>query len=158
MKNINFEDFKKFYNKALEISLKLSNLWRHVYNIKRNNLLKIKYLINYFDKSEFWFFKKILDNNYNINYKILLDLYCEHESYLKKYTFDEFKLIMEQESFDFRGHDLFFVLGFILINQKIIDAEDYIFFEEKFMKRTKDLLWIKRTQLYSDVKNAKAFK
>jgi len=158
LKNTKFEEFESFYKKALDIAIKLSNLWKYIYSINTNNFLTIKYLINYFDKKEYLFLSKVLDNNYNINYLKILELYNEYTYFFRDYILNDLVKIMKQYSNEFRGHDLFFVLGFILHKEGIISWEDYSNLEIQFIKRTNDLIWIKRTKLYENVKNAKAFK
>ena len=66
--------------------------------------------------------------------------------------------IMHIQSGHFRGHDFFHILVYLILKETNISASGVSELEKEYMKKSIEKDWIKRTNLYQDVKDTGAFK
>lgn len=155
--------FQEIYYNAKTIAQELSNLWKNIHDENYNNDTNIKYLINLYKKNEQALLNEIIDKNgsiHVINYNKLLNLYKQKITfnYIQNMDINKLKNIMTKQLNHFRGHDFFHILKFLLIKQTSINASDIYFLEEDCIMESTKNEWIKRTNLYQDVKDTGAFK
>lgn len=155
--------FQKIYSNAKTIAQELSNLWKNIRDERFNTNTNISYLINLYDKNEQALLNGIIDKAgsiYVINYKKLLNLYKEKTTndYIKDMDVNKLKNIMQQPLNHFRGHDFFHILKYLIIKETNINASEIYDFEKDCMIESVKKEWIKRTNLYQDVKDTGAFK
>ena len=153
--------FQEIYYNTKTIAQELSNLWKNIHDENYNNDTNIKYLINLYNKNEQALLNEIIAKNgsiYVINYNKLLNLYKQKITfnYIQNMDINKLKNIMTKQLNHFRGHDFFHILKFLLIKQTSI-SDIYFLEEDCIMESTKNE-WIKRTNLYQDVKDTGAFK
>jgi hypothetical protein len=161
----NREKFCKIYNDTKKISQELSNLWKHIhdYNIAHNT--NISYLINNYKDNEQALLNDIIIKNSNtssyvIDYQRLLNLYKlkSTNDYIKTMNVSFLESIMHIQSGHFRGHDFFHILVYLILKETNISASGVSELEKEYMKKSIEKDWIKRTNLYQDVKDTGAFK
>lgn len=155
--------FQEIYYNAKTIAQELSNLWKNIHDENYNNDTNIKYLINLYYQNEQALLNEIIAKNgsiYVINYNKLLNLYKQKITfnYIQNMDINKLKNIMTKQLNHFRGHDFFHILKFLLIKQTSINASDIYFLEEDCIMESTKNEWIKRTNLYQDVKDTGAFK
>ncbi len=152
IENINNDDFKiKIINPVLNVSTEFSNLWRWFNNNIKDETKRPKYLFN--DYNWYSFLKNSLNNNSSINYKGVESLYNN-----LGYNINiDYEKVMNEKTYpnEFRGHDFFQILYYFLKEKNIshIYSSNYQLLEKKFIEKSLNYEWIKRTNVYNEIKN-----
>lgn len=144
---------KRIYEPVLNNVKELSNLWEFCYN---NNL---KFLVSEYDRQQNILFNKIIDIKKNkINYNEVSNIYLNLGRYFIS-NYNIIKIMRDNDSGNFRGHDFFSLLYFYIKRKDIILNIDKLgnidgkFIEEYFIEQSSKDQWIKKSKLYKDIKN-----
>ena len=151
--NYNMSDFiNKVLDPVKNVSCEFSNLWRWSNQEILDEKKRLKYLFNY--DNWYAYLKRSLNDNSTINYKSLEKIYVD----LGYHNNIDYMGIMKNSinNKEFRGHDFFHILFYTLKEKKIsclyLDKPSTL--ETKFIEKSSKYEWIKRTNVYNDIKKS----
>ena len=162
---------ENIYIKAIDLSLKISNINKIIREHNKKNHIKYKYIINlYIDRdmrgimsgpniSNIRKLDEIIDQDFNINYDGIVRKY---KSIYNDFSISSVELIsdVDNDKSNFRGHDFFTILAYLIdrFKIKVYDTSNNYekdlcsFLEKKYIIEFSENKEIKMSNLYNFVK------